>query len=290
MQEVLVVGHVCIDQNRKDGSALKETAGSPAMFMEKIFRELPDCKLTIVAPYGADFEPYRSSVSLYPTMAQGITTMRYENIVTEHGRTQQCFYWEDAKPVPIDEQMVDYIKSAQIVCLAPLAPTIPASYVRQIKSLMNSESKLLMLPQGYFRTIQEDHSVHVRDFREAPDMLPHTDIIIVSDEDHPDMLSTALTWSRRYGSSVVVTQAEEGATVVQNGKITPVPTQPVKPIDIVNSVGAGDILSAGVMYMLSRKHTLVEAVQFGNALARQCLFMKPDAIHIDFEALVLGTV
>ena len=123
MQEILVVGHVCIDSNKTEHASYVG-AGSPAMFMERIFRQLPDCRLTIAAPYGKDFVTYAQGISFYPAEPQGPLTMRYENTISKGARIQHCMYWEGTNPVPIDRKLVEILQTADTICLAPLAPTI----------------------------------------------------------------------------------------------------------------------------------------------------------------------
>ena len=280
MQEILIVGHVCIDHNRTEQLEY-EAAGSPAVFMNNVFRQFRDCHVTVISPYGRDFLPFQGSVNLYPEVPQPIQTLRYTNTVTGGGRKQECLYWQDAHPIAVDKRMISLVKSADIICFAPLTPDLPPTYVSQMKQFMKQDCTTILLPQGYFRTFHADHTVHVREFSEAAELLPLFDGVIVSDEDHPDMLAVASDWSERFHTIVIVTEAEKGASVVREGQITHVPTDAVAPSDIVSSVGAGDIFSAGFMHVFAGSRDPVAGAAFGNKLARACLFMKPDAIRIE---------
>jgi len=280
MHEILVIGHVCIDENRMEHDSYRGPGG-PAMFMAKIFRQIPDCHLTIIAPYGADFIPYTREISFYPPKPNVSNTMRYTNTIVEGKRTQTCANWEDAKPIPMDKTFIQSIKAADTICFAPLAPTIEQDYVREILTFRKSDSTTVLLPQGYFRAFSSDGTVRVGEFTEASGVLPLIDIVIVSDEDHPDMLNLGQVWSIRYKNNVVVTQSERGAADILNGIIKEVPTTPVPSNQIISSVGAGDAFAAGFIYQFHLSHDIEKSVIEGNVIARQCLLRRPDDIRVD---------
>jgi hypothetical protein len=278
---VEVVGHVCIDRNTVEGKEY-EGAGSPAMFMGKIFRQLPDCNSGIIAPYGPDFIPYLKGSSLLPVHPLRIQTMVYENIVLGGIRTQKCLYHSQALPVKFDDSIINAIKASDVVCFAPLAPNYSADDIRNIIKYKKVNAPAVLLPQGYFRQFDhKNNNVRVREFIEEGSILPFFNIVIVSDQDHPDMMSQAHDWSVRHGCIVIVTRAEKGAVVMNNTIITEVPTIPVPNSEIVSSIGSGDIFSAGVIYEFTKSNDAVRAAQSGNRLARQCLFCKPDEIVIN---------
>jgi len=206
--------------------------------------------------------------------------MRYENIVTGGKRVQKCFYWEAANPVPLDDTLIGFIRTADTICLAPLAPTIGSEYIQEMSRYRKKGSKTVLLPQGYFRQFDSKGNVGVREFIEAPDILPYVNVVIVSDEDHDDMLHIGQAWSSDSERIIVVTEAKDGAAVIQKGSITQVATIPVPVSKVVSSVGAGDAFAAGFMYQLFLEQDAVIAATFGNRVARQCLLCKPDDIRI----------
>jgi sugar/nucleoside kinase (ribokinase family) len=275
---VEIVGHVCIDRNTTEHGFFTG-AGSPAMFMEPMFRLLSG-RVTIVSSYGADFLPYRRGVSMYPPEPNIGETMVYENDTTGEKRTQKCFHYEEAQPVDLDLQLIEIIKGADVICFAPLAPNYSAAYIRKTLQYKKEGAKVVLLPQGYFRQFDEENNVYVREFEEAEDILPLMDVVIVSDQDHEGMAGIAAEWNRRFGCIVVMTEAEKGARVFDHGAQTEVPTVPVPVRDIVSSVGAGDRFSAGFSYSFSQAGDPLQAARIGNSLARQGLFCTPDNITI----------
>jgi sugar/nucleoside kinase (ribokinase family) len=277
--QIVELGHVCKDHNIIDGVSY-EAAGGPPMFMEKIFRQLPDCSFIIAAPYGKNFVPYTKGISFYPDEPQGDITLLYENIVTEGKRIQKCFYSEQAFPIPFDQTLIEFVSTADVICLAPLTPNFAPEYVRQISRYRKTGSITVLLPQGYYRKFDSLGNVKVREFEEANLIVPYMDVIIVSQEDHSDMLSIANKWSSQFSKIVAVTQAKNGAMVFEKGIKVSVPTIPVPVDEIVSSIGAGDAFAAGFMYKYNLNHNATDAAAFANSIARQCLFCKPDDIHI----------
>ena len=136
--KIVIFGHVCIDHNALEGNSFI-SAGSPAMFMQRIFSQLPECTVTIIAPYGPDFSQYIGMSRFYPESPQPIQTMIYENTVTGGVRTQRCLHAESASPVPIDDTVKQLISSADCICIAPLAPNFPSEYIKHIAALKKPE-------------------------------------------------------------------------------------------------------------------------------------------------------
>ena len=282
--KIVIFGHVCIDHNVLEGKSFVG-AGSPAMFMHRIFSQLPDCNVTIVAPYGPDFSSYVGMSRFYPESPQPIQTMIYENTVTGGIRTQRCLNADKALPVPIDDTIQQMISTADSICIAPLSSNFPSSYVQQIAAIKKWKTQLTLLPQGYFRQFDADHHVKVREFIEADAIIPLVDTVIISDKDYTNASETASRWARESNATVVMTQAEKGATIFSGKETTEVTTYPVSDSDIISSIGAGDIFSAGYMYAFAKSKDAQKAVAFGNALAGQCLAFPPDNIRIDITKL-----
>lgn len=267
---IVGIGHVCIDKNIAE-KARFVGAGGPGVFIHNVLTRLPGCTFSMCAPYGADFLQYQENFSLYPSKPLGLPTLVYENTVISGVRTQKCYHHETAIPVTLTGEMKNIIKNANVVCVAPLTPAYSPQYIREIKNSMNTTTPSVLLPQGYFRKFASDHVVLARDFIEAEDILPLFDVVIVSDEDYPHMERLAQKWAHEYGCLVVVTQAQHGATVFNGSRHTSVPTIPIPRNQIVSSIGAGDMFSAGFMYEYYTSRNAVASADYGNSIARQGL-------------------
>lgn len=281
---IVIIGHVCIDKNVSEHSSYV-AAGSPAMFMQKIYRQFPDCNVTVVASYGEDFLPYTQGTSLYPPRPNCTETLIYENITKPTGRVQKAHNRHCATPVAIDVELSRIVQDADLIFFAPLLPNLSPAYVAQIVQLKKEIAQIALLPQGYYRNFNEEDVVTVREFTEASEVLPLVDVVIVSEFDHPNMLREATSWSQTYNVISVVTLGEKGAVALQSGNSIQLPTKAVAEEEIVDSVGSGDIFSAGFAYQYQKTHSIEEAGQFANELARQCLFFTSEEIKIQPELL-----
>jgi len=281
---IKIIGHVCVDRNRSE-HATYETAGSPAMFMTKIFNQLPNCNVAIIAPYGPDFIQHLSHVSIYPPQPNRKRTLVYENVITGNNRTQRALNREYTEPIPIDTDFSTALASADIIFIAPLLPNFSPEYLRRIKETAHWDALKILLPQGYFRRFDKDNTVRFRKFDEADAALDAVDVVVLSDQDYPDTIALATSWTANRNLLAIVTLGDKGAMIIDKTRARIIPTIPVPIEDIVDSVGSGDIFSAGFGYRYAETRDPTEAARFANGLARQCLFFTPENITIDFPIL-----
>lgn len=283
---IVIVGHVCIDQNTSESSSYT-SAGSPAMFMNKIFQFLPDAKVNIITSYGPDFSEYIEGVSIWPKKPNLKKTLIYENISFTNGkRMQKAHNYKGALLPIITEEAGSIIHSADVIIIAPLLPNILPAYIQSTLNYASKDSIVLLLPQGFYRQINENDDVLTREFQESTEILPHVNVVTVSNEDNPHMLEIARSWVKKYNLKVVMTQGKDGALIIDKNKEQLIPTEPVNPEDIIDSVGSGDIFSTALIYQYKRTGDMEESTIFANAIARQCLFYTPDNIRIDLKGLL----
>lgn len=280
---ITIVGHVAIDENISEHSSYT-SAGGPAVFIHKICTQMPECTVTTVAPYGKDFLLYKGAMTILPTVANMAQSLVYKN-VTSHGmRVQTAHHRNDALPIPIDEGIQEVIEKSDIVFVAPLLPNFSEQYIKDIKASCKKDTLVVLLPQGYYRNFDTDDRVVVREFFEVFDVLTHVDVVIVSNQDHPNIQDHAKKWCHAHKNvMVVVTQGENGAVIHTNTAKYSIPTIPVAAKDIVDSVGAGDTFSAAFAYQYHKTRDIVLAGKFANAVARQKLLYNATEIVIDFQ-------
>lgn len=283
-----IVGHVCKDRNTSENITY-EAAGSPAMFMNRIYRQFPNTHIGIIASSGPDFEEYRRGVDVYPLNPNASSTLVYENVSKGGTRTQKAFNRDQAVPVQVDAEVERRIKNADIVFYAPILPNYPGEYYAQINSHRKEGSLAVLLPQGYYRSFDSEDNVIAREFDEATKILPFVDLVIVSEQDHEDMFNICKQWvAANPNLTAVVTLGEKGAVAITSAGEIEVPTRPVPEKEIVDTVGSGDIFSAALAYRFRETGDIKEAVRFANEIARQTLFYAADDIKIDFEAALKG--
>ncbi len=282
---IKIFGHVCIDRNISENSTFTGR-GSPAVFIKKMFNQLPDCNVEIIASYGNDSVRYLDGINIYPKSPNAEKTLIYENISFKGLRSQKAFNRMEALPVPIDKWIENGTKVADIIFFAPILPNYPAEYYAKVASLCKHGALKVLLPQGYFRDFDSSDNVIIRDFNEGKEILSFIDIVIASEQDHPDMIHLAQGWVKNNNLISLITRGEKGAlALTKHGKIN-LPAREVKIGDIVDSVGSGDIFSAGFAYIYKQTRDIKEAGRFANELARQCLFYPPDKMKIDLTKLI----
>lgn len=274
---ITILGHVCIDNNKSEGISYIGSGG-PAVYIARIYSKFPHTKTRIIAPYGSDFSRYiNSSINIYPHSPLGDKTLRYENSSQGNLRAQKSLNRECAQPVPVDEELISLMKSSDIVYFAPLIPTFGVEYVKTCLSYVPKNALKILLPKGYYRDFTEDDEVIQRTFTEAYELLPLFNFVIVSEQDHQDMLSITHKWSKEI--NVIMTMGDEGAMYLNESGSYIVPTKAVPFKDIVDSVGSGDIFCASFGYKYRLTNNIDKSLEFANNITRQCLFFKPDDLR-----------
>ena len=135
----------------------------------------------------------------------------------------------------------------------------------------------IFLPQGYYRSFDSEDRVVEREFIEAEELIPLFDFMIVSEQDHRDMVSIAKDWSKN--TQVIMTTGDKGAQYFSRDTSLSIPADPVNPKDIVDSVGSGDIFSASFGYKYYLTKNVKKSLEFANNISRQCLFYKADNLQ-----------
>jgi len=281
---ICIIGTVCIDKNVSEHSSYT-SAGSPAMFMSKIFKQFGDCNVNIITSYGADFVQYLDGINIFPILPNTEKTLVYENVTKAGFRTQKSYNRDCAFAVKPDNLMIEALHEADIVFFAPQQPIYTKEYAQSIVQELKPEALTVLLPQGFYRNFDSENNVLVREFTESKDLLSLMDLVIVSDQDFPGMISQAKEWSLSMGVVPVVTVGAKGAIAFKNGQEILLPVVPVPENEIIDSVGSGDIFSASFAYRYKQTGNLEESGKFANAVARQCLFYKTSEIKVDLSKI-----
>lgn len=282
---ITVLGHVCIDKNMSEHASYTG-AGGPGMFMDRIFRQFPDVETTIVSPYGIDFLPFQQGMLLIPKHPTSKRTLIYGNTVKNTIRKQKAYNRLSAKPVPISHTISTILANTDILIIAPLLSNYSPSYLQSVILNTNPRALKVLLPQAYYRSFDRFNRVIQRQFKESSDILSLVNIVVVSKEDQINMKKEIRTWTQNHPHLIaVMTMAEKGAVVCKHGKDIMLPTVLLPKKDIVDSVGSGDIFSAGFAYCYRKTNDVRKAGKFANALARQSLFYTPSTITLDYAAV-----
>lgn len=267
---IVIIGHVCIDHNISEKTSYI-TAGGPAMFIDKIFNQFKDCQTTIVSPYGKDFFHYIKKNTFYPLRSTANHTLIYKNFINKGLRTQEALYRKNAIPLKLKGKVCNIIKQADILFIAPILPNFSPKYIQQISKFTKKGAIKILLPQGYFRDFNSQNKIILRKFSEANKILPSVDFAIASNQDYPKIRQVSPNWVKNNKAIFIITLGKKGAVIVNKNKEIKVPTIPVPNNKIVDSIGSGDIFSAGFAYNYIKTKSSKRAVRFANKLARKYL-------------------
>lgn len=287
--KIVVVGHVDIDHNTLENGIKFTGAGSPAMFIDRVLRQLGGTEVRIIAPYGPDFLPYAEGTDIYPPQPNVPSTLVYGNDSSGVRRIQTVHNMENADPVEIDEVAAQILEAADIVFIAPLLGNFSPEYYAQIEGCTKRRGALrVLLPQGHFREFDSDGRVHPpetsKGFLNLGSILPYVDVMVTSDEDHPNMEALATYWVETNQDLIsIVTLGEKGAVVYQNKTKIRVPTIAIPKEQVVDTVGCGDTFAAAFAYEYRQTRDIKSAVRFANAVAGQKLRFRADEIQIDVK-------
>lgn len=259
---VIVVGDLCIDRNEADGQVLKETWGSPTLFIAQQLKEKYSLEPEISGPYGIDLAPLIREFRR-DREPDGQRSLSYKNIVKTGSRSdakgvvaqERTQYWRSAdRPLqPIVPRST--WKNVDLVYFCPLVPgESRAADIQAIAALRRRRrATFVLLAQGLMRAngAAAPDSYNCVDFRQINDEEAATwscfDIVVFSDDDQPDAVAKAIRWSALDSGSdtgFIVTQGEQGATLCYRGRATPFLTEPV--VKEQSPVGAGDVFGAAV--------------------------------------------
>lgn len=276
---VLLVGDVCIDRNVSE-NAKYLAAGGASMFMNRICSKFDGVTSTIISNYGTDFLLYLTHVSIYSNNRHASKTLMYENHTKNGPRTQKVYNADVSQPVTFDVEVKKLAKNADAVVFAPLLPNYSAQYIETFLNASKKDALRVLLPQGYFREVGQNGIILNRLFNEDKSIIPLFDIIILSEEDHPDITDITTHWLSYADVKIIVTMGEKGARLASRNESFVVPTTPISTNNIVDSVGAGDIFSASFIYEYMQSYDIRKSIEFGNSIAGQSLAYTPDQLEV----------
>ncbi len=148
--------------------------------------------------------------------------------------------------------------NANIVYLCPVANEIEPSVIGKIPNSVIGAS-----PQGWMRRWDSDGSVYAQRWEDAKDILPHIDVLVMSEEDiapFPDVIDEYAVLAKM----TVLTKGAHGSRLFYEGKVTDFPAFRVKVFD---PTGAGDVFATAFLYKYSQTKDPHEASRFANCAA-----------------------
>ncbi len=268
--KIVIVGHVCIDQNTTEHASYTGW-GSSVLYIDNVLRNSYGVAPVIITEYGPDLLEHVSDKHFVPAQPTQAQTLQYQNDTRVIPRIWRCFNLQYAGEPPLTATTVAALQEADIVIVATLLPNYTPAYIAKVMSHAKPDALRVLCPQGYLRNITTDGLVEPRNFIEATEIIPLFNIVVYSEDDIPNALEDAARWSRLLPGSILVTQGENGASIVTQEVVTHVPTSPIAPEEIIDSVGCGDVFDAAFAYTYHQTQDLVQSVQAANAAAGEKL-------------------
>lgn len=188
-------------------------------------------------------------------LQRGLTTT-FANMYDERGARRQILKSVSAaiRPEHIPSEWLD----AEIAYLCPVADEVDPSIVR-----MFPDSLIGVSPQGWMRRWNTDGQVSPRKWKDAPNVLPHVDVLVMSEEDispFPEVVDEYVDLAE----IMVLTRGERGSTLFHHGQVMDFPAFPTHTAD---PTGAGDVFAVAFLMEFHRTHDLYKASVFANCTA-----------------------
>lgn len=249
MIDFLVIGHLV-----RDVVPNGYTVGGTTTYMTVTARNLGR-RPGIVTRLAPDFviPPVLHGIEIHRVDSAHTTT--FHNIYKDGHRQQ--FLLERADEIQPEDIPTEW-RTTPIVHLGPLDREVDPRFAQ-----LFPDALLGVTPQGWLRQWDETKRVRMRRWEEAPQILPHVDVLILSEEDLNGNTSLMDEYVRMTRIAVM-TQSERGCIVFANGESRHVPGFPANQVD---PTGAGDVFAAAFLIRLDEIGDPFEAARFANATA-----------------------
>ncbi len=143
---------------------------------------------------------------------------------------------ERAKSITVGDVPSGWL-SAPLAHLAPISQEVDPELAGML------DGKVLVTPQGWMRCWDGDGRVVPYPFVLSSRVLPHTSVMVVSEEDIDHDRSLLVPWMEHV-PVLVLTQGRDGCTVFAGGEERHIPPRKAKEVD---PTGAGDIFAAAFL-------------------------------------------
>ena len=250
--EFVVIGHLTRDEH-SDGSF---TLGGAVTFASISARNL-GYRVGIVTGAAENFPEPGLLHDIELVRVPSPTTTTFRNLYQGGHRTQ--YVHDIAAPLTPDAVPQEW-RSAKIVLLGPLVGEIDHTML----DIFSPETIIAVSPQGWMRKWDETGRVRAKAWQEAQDILPRTNILILSEEDLGGF-SERLSSYIALAPMVVLTRGEHGCVIYRKRE------RPIEvaafPTELVDPTGAGDTFAAAFLIRYHETNDIVQAARFANAAA-----------------------
>lgn len=250
--DFVVIGHLTRDEHT-DG---RYTLGGAVTFASIAARNL-GYRVGIVTSAADDFPEPQLLHDIEIVRVPSLTTTTFRNLYQGNHRTQ--YVHDIAAALSPDAVPVEW-RRAKIVLLGPLVSEIDHTML----DIFSPQTILAVSPQGWMRQWDDTGRVRVKAWHEAQDILPRTDVLILSEEDLGGYVER-LSLYVGLAPMVVLTRGDMGCTIYRKRE-RPLDV-PAYPTQIVDPTGAGDTFATAFLIRYHETNDVLEAARFANAAA-----------------------
>jgi sugar/nucleoside kinase (ribokinase family) len=232
--DLVAIGHVTFDETpsgiRPGGSAYYVALAARRLGLEVGL-------LTSVAP---DFPSHVIPAGITVATVSSLRTTRYR--VGEAGGSRTLTLLSRAEDIEI-QHLPEGWKSAPLAVLCPVVGEVDPALVSAF-----DDASLAVLPQGWMRTRGKGGVMGPQPWEDADDVLPLTQLLVLSEEDVPGSEETAVKWFDQVPLGAI-TRARRGATLYVNGE--PYHVAPDRAAE-TDPTGAGDVFATTLLIEYQR--------------------------------------
>ncbi len=246
--DYLVLGHATRDLK---GDAF--TVGGTATYAARTAQAL-GCRVGTITSTGPDLDLSGPLGDILVTRLEAQETTTFENKYVD-GRRQQVIH---GTACPLTPATVPEDWRPAIAHIGPVAQECDPGLVRSFE-----EAFVGVTPQGWMRQRDEGGRVRRCRWRDAQEVLPHADAVVMSEEDIGGNRNLAAEYAAQT-AVVALTEGADGCTVYAGGEARRFAPPGVVEVD---PTGAGDVFAACFFRALQQGHDPWAAARFANCLA-----------------------
>lgn len=257
--DLLLIGPITQDlvgQERENAYTLGGTVTFAAITALRLGRS-PTILSSVAADTDLSELPPEINLHILPSPA----TTTFANVYHDDGRVQYCYAQSSTIYA---ENVTSALRRPRVVLLGPLADEVDAS----VAGIFDTNTVVAAVPQGWMRRWDESGRVFSKPWESEETILPHLDVLVLSQEDIDYDLSR-LDRAFEGVPLVVITEYRDGSTVYMRGKNGELESVKVPPrsANEVDPTGAGDVFATAFLLRLQETGDPIQAARFANVTA-----------------------
>jgi sugar/nucleoside kinase (ribokinase family) len=239
--DFVAVGHVTLDR------AAGGVRPGGAAYYAAITAHRLGLRVGVLTSFGPDFpaDALPSDVEIVNVPSERTTV--YELKPLPNGRQLTL----RARAADLEaSRLPDEWREAPLALLCPIVNEVDPAFAAAFP-----ESSVGADAQGWLRRRGPSGAVSPQEWEDAGLVLPHLQLLVVSDEDVAGLEKSALEWFQQVPLGAL-TQGRRGARLFVNGELYHVEADPAREVD---SIGAGDVFAATLLIEYNRSDDPWEA-------------------------------